>query len=57
MLDVLKFIFKCIADLINMLFNTNLGFMSLGTFMCVIFIFLPIVATLIGLLKYKMKGD
>ena len=57
MLDVLKFIFKCIADLINMLFNTDLGFMSLGTFMCVIFIFLPIVATLIGLLKYKMKGD
>ena len=57
MLDVLKFIFKCITDILSILFSVYLGFMSLGTFMCVIFIFLPIAATLIGLLKYKMKGD
>ena len=57
MLDVLKFIFKCIAQLLNLLFEIDLGFTSLGTLMCIIFIFLPLVLLFINILKFKMKGD
>lgn len=57
MLEVLKFILKCFAQILNMLFEIDLGFASLGTLMCIIFIFLPLVLLFINILKYKMKGD
>lgn len=57
MLDVLKFIFRCIAQIITMLFNIDLGFTSLGTLMCIIFIFFPTLLLFINMLKVKMKGD
>lgn len=57
MLDVLKFIFRCIAQIITMLFSVDLGFTSLGTLMCIIFIFFPILLLFINMLKVKMKGD
>ena len=57
MLDVLKFILRCIAQIINMLFDIDLGFTSLGTFMCIIFIFLPLLLIVVNMLKVKMKGD
>lgn len=57
MLDIIKFIFQCIAQLISMLFEIDLGFTSLGIFMCIIFIFLPLVLGVINILKFKMKGD
>lgn len=52
MLDVFKFIFKCIAQMISMLFTIDLGFMSLGMLMCVVFIFLPLFLSFINFLKY-----
>ena len=57
MLEVLKFILKCFTQILNMLFKIDLGFASLGTLMCIIFIFLPLVLLFINILKYKMKGD
>lgn len=57
MLEVLKFILKCLAQILNMLFEIDLGFASLGTLMCIIFIFLPLVLLLVNILKYKLKGD
>ena len=40
MLDVLKFIFKLIAQFITMLFEIDLGFTSLGGLMCILAFFL-----------------
>lgn len=57
MLDVLKFIFKTIADFINMLFEIDLGFSSLGGLMCLTAFFFPIVLFFVNTLKVKMKGD
>lgn len=57
MLDVIKFILKTIADFINMLFEIDLGFTSLGALMCLITFFLPIILLFVNILKVKMKGD
>ncbi len=57
MLDVIKFIFKCVAQLISMLFKIDLGFTSLGGLMCIITFFFPLVLGIINILKFKMKGD
>lgn len=57
MLDVIKFILKTIADFINMLFEIDLGFTSLGALMCLITFFLPIILLFVNMLKIKMKGD
>lgn len=57
MLDVLLFIFKTIAKFINMLFTIDLGFTSLGVFMCVITFVFPIILAIINMFKFKMKGD
>ena len=57
MLDVIKFIFRSIAQFISMLFEIDLGFTSLGGLMCIITFFFPIVLLFVNILKYKMKGD
>lgn len=57
MLEIIRFILKCIADTINMLFTIDLGFTTLGGLLCIIAFFLPLVATIINLLKFKMRGD
>lgn len=57
MLEVLRFIFKLIAQFINMLFEIDLGFTSLGVLMCIIFFFFPIILFFINMLKVKMRGD
>lgn len=57
MIEALRFIFQCIAKFISMLFTIDIGNMSLGTFMCIIFLFLPILVTFITFLKIKTKGD
>lgn len=54
MFEVLKFIFKCVAQFISMLFTIDIGGMSLGLFMGIIFIFLPIMLTFLNFLK---EGD
>ena len=57
MLEVLKFIFSCVAQLLSMLFEIDLGFTSLGGLMCIITFFFPIVLLFVNMLKIKMKGD
>lgn len=57
MLQVIKFILKCIANFVSMLFTIDIGDMSLGTLMCIIFIFLPVLLSVVTFLKYRMKGD
>lgn len=57
MLDVLSFIFKIIAKFISMLFTIDLGFTSLGVFICIITFVFPIILAIINIFKFKMKGD
>lgn len=58
MFTVLKFIFKCIADFITMLFTIEVSEdLSLGLLISIIFIFLPTTLLVVNFLKYKMKGD
>lgn len=57
MFDVIKFIFQIIAKFINMLFTINIGFTSLGTFMCIIVFVFPIILFIINMFKAKMRGD
>ena len=57
MLEVLKFIFRCIARLLSMLFNIDLVFSNLGVLLCVIVFFFPLVLGVINILKYKVRGD
>ena len=51
MLEVLKFIINCIVQLCAMLFTIDIGFTSLGTFMCIVFIFLPLFLVFVNFLK------
>ena len=51
MYEVLKFIINCIVQLCAMLFTIDIGFTNLGTFMCIIFIFLPLVIAFVNFLK------
>lgn len=57
MLDVLKFIFKSIAQFIVMLFEIDLGFTSLGVLMCITIFFFPLVLGVVNILKMKIRGD
>lgn len=51
MLECLKFIFKLILEFLYMLFDIDIGFTSLGTLMCVSFIFLPMIISFLDFLK------
>ena len=57
MLEVLKFIFRCIASFLSMLFEIDLGFTNLGILLCIIVFFFPLVLGVINILKYKVRGD
>lgn len=57
MLDVLKFIFKCILDFIKMLFTIDVGFTNLGVLMCIIYIFLPVVLIIVNFLKVQLIDE
>ena len=57
MYEVLKFIIKCIVQFCAMLFTIDIGFTSLGTFMCIIFIFLPIVLAFVNFLKGALISE
>ena len=57
MLECLKFIFDIVAEFISMLFTIDLGDgLSLGVVMCVVFIFMPIILSLVDFLKAS-SGD
>lgn len=57
MFEVLKFIINCILQFCAMLFTIDVGFTSLGIFMCIIFIFLPLVLTFVGFLKATVISE
>ena len=57
MLEVLKFIFKCVLDFIKMLFSIDLGFTNLGTLMCIVYIFLPVVLIIVNFLKVQLIDE
>lgn len=51
MITVLQFIFKCIGQFVSMLFTIDLGFMSLGMFLCCSTIGVPVVFSVFNFLK------
>ena len=51
MFEVLKFIIKCIGQFIAMLFTIDIGPMSLGMLMCVVFIGFPMFLFFVNFLK------
>lgn len=53
MFECLKFIFGLVVDFIKMLFKIDVGFTSLGTVMCITYIFLPMILTIVNFLKVK----
>ena len=58
MIEVLKFIFKCTADFLKMLFTIDVGNgLTLGLVMCVVFIFLPLVLVVISFLKVTLVDE
>ena len=58
MLEVLRFILKCVVDFISMLFTIDVGNgLSLGLLMCVIFIFLPLVLIVANFLKFVVVNE
>ena len=57
MLEVIKFIFKTIADFINMLFTIDIGFTNLGTMLCIIYIFLPLLLIIINFFKRQIFDE
>lgn len=58
MIEVLKFIFKCLTDYLKMLFTIDVGSgLSLGLVMCVVFIFLPLVLLVINFLKITLVDE
>lgn len=58
MLEVLRFILKCVVDFISMLFTIDVGNgLSLGLLMCVIFIFLPLVLIISNFLKFVVINE
>ncbi len=58
MLEVLRFILKCVVDFISMLFTIDIGNgLSLGLIMCVIFIFLPLVLIVSNFLKFVVVNE
>jgi len=57
-LEVISFVLKCIVDFVSMLFTVDIGHsISLGTLMCVCFIFLPIASYVINFLKGEFIGE
>lgn len=57
MFEVFGFIFKCIGQFIEMLFSIDIGPMSLGLFMCIIFIFFPIFLAFVNFLKRGLLDE
>ena len=57
MFEVIKFFFKCIGQVISMLFSIDIGPMSLGLFMCIIFIAFPIFIGIVNFLKCEVFDE
>ena len=57
MFEVLGFIIKCIGQFIAMLFTIDIGPMSLGLFMCVVFIGFPMFLFFVSYLKTSFLDE
>ena len=57
MLDVLKFILKCVIDFMAMLFTIDLGFTNLGALMCIVYIFLPTMLFVVNFLRKQFIDE
>ena len=58
MIECLYFIFGLIVDFIKMLFTIDIGHgLSLGLFMCIIFIFLPMVLMIVNFIKVQVIDE
>lgn len=51
MLEVFKFILKCVLDFLSMLFSIDVGFTNLGVVMCICYILFPMILVLVNFLK------
>lgn len=51
MLECLAFILNLVLKFLYMLFDIDVGFTNLGVVMCVTFIFLPMVLTVVNFLR------
>lgn len=57
MLEALKFVFNLIIQFIKMLFTIDVGFTNLGTLMCIVYLFLPVILTIINFLKRQLIDE
>lgn len=57
MFEVIKFIFRLVGQFLSMLFTIDIGPMSLGLFMCIIFIFFPLILAIVGFLKFDIIDE
>ena len=51
MLEVLKFILKCVIQFVSMLFKIDVGFTNLGVVMCICYILFPMLLVIVNFLK------
>lgn len=51
MLEVLKFILKCVIQFVSMLFKIDVGFTNLGVVMCICYILFPMLLVIVNYLK------
>lgn len=58
MLQVLRFLLKITADFLKMLFTIDVGDgMNLGLVLCIVFIFLPLVLSVVKFLKATLIDE
>ena len=55
MLHVIKFIFEQMGNFISFLFTIDMGFMSVGTFLCCVTFGVPAVTLVFNLIKGKVS--
>ena len=57
MLEVLKFLFSYTLKFISMLFTIDVGFTNLGTLMCIVYIFLPLILIIVNFFKKQFVEE
>lgn len=57
MLEVMKFILDIVLEFISMLFTIDVGFTNLGTLMCILYIFLPIMLVIVNFFKRQLVEE
>lgn len=57
MLEVLKFILKCVIQFVSMLFKIDVGFTNLGVVMCICYILFPMLLFIVNFLKTSVLEE